>query len=1001
MEITILHLTDIHFTVKTDFNKRTEPIARAIISELGKSRILFLVISGDVASSGKKEEYENASKFLSVLKTLLTSSKPGLVLHFIIVPGNHDCNFLYSNQVRSNILSNINYQTYGTDNSVRDIGLETQKDFWEFYKLYNKQPEDKLYYVINYTIDEFIISFHCINTAWMSKINEDVGSLFFPVKLYSDLNKIENSLNFGVWHHPYNWFNPNTTENNKLEFEQFTELISATHFFGHEHKQQFIVSSNRDSNQTINLLSGEILNDDKKPNKSAFQILKISGNNEQGEIKVYSLEGAIYELKSTREISFFQEYKRRFSLSKDYVKNISEMKIPMLIDNKKNITLPEIFVFPDLESSSKDSDKLEQYFSAYRILESNETVIIIDGDSQIGKTSLLTMYFLKFYDKNIYPLYFAGKELTETVIGKNLKKVFKSQYSEDSNFEEFRQLDKSKKVLLIDNFQDCQFNSQATKDLIENCLESFGKIIIVFDSSNNILSNLKLEFKKGYYCTIKPFGYKKRNELVERYYQLSVNPNTYNEQIILSEVKNTFDGVQAVLGDRLMPAYPVFLLSIVQALQYKPIKQNETSFGYCYQTLINYALMKAGVRNEDIDTFLNFLTEFAYFFVLNEADELSSLQVNTFYAEYSSKFITPSLSEVVRMLKAAKIIDIQDDVFKFSYNYILYFLSAKKMADSIHTESGKKMITKLFSNLQNERNANILVFITHHSRDISFIEESLLNSMILLDKHNPITLAKEDPFYDEIRVLAESIKSDLIEGDRNQKQERERQIIANDKFEKNQQKNNSEEFENPETNEIVTPFIQSSRSIEIIGQIVKNRKGSLEIGHLNDLVTEIYTTGFRTIGYFSELLKTMKQELKETLDREIESSDSRIEMERKILAFLQMASLKLCLNIFTKLTFCVGTKELKDIYVEVSNKINTPAAKLVTFSINSYYGNVSVSEVKSLAEDFKDNIVAMQILRSKVRFYVYNRNLDYSTKQKLASACKMTLLPPKIRHEGR
>jgi hypothetical protein len=996
MDITIAHLTDIHFTEKTDLTKKIEPLARAIISELGRDTHLFFVISGDIAFSGRKVEYDNASKFFSILKTLINAEKPSIKINLIIVPGNHDCNFDYNSQVRINTIANINYQTFGTDMSVRDIALVTQKDFWEFYSKYNEVPIDKLYYKLSFKLTKIIVNFHCLNTAWMSKLDEEVGSIFFPVNLYKDIEKEENSLNFGVWHHPYNWFNPNTLENNKLEFEQLTESISSTHFLGHEHKQRFLISSNRDSDQTINLLSGEIFNEDKKINKSAFQILNLVTNSLTGELRTYSWNEKIYEFKNSRPISFHQENKRRFNLNNDYKRALNELKIPLLIDNKNPISLQEIYVYPDLEPSAKDSDKLEFHFSSARLINSTDSVIIIDGDSQVGKTSLMSMLFFKFYEKNKYPILFSGKDIKDTSIRKNLKTEFIKQYSEDALFEEFRQLEKSKKVLLIDDFQDCLFNPNATKDFIENCQDNFGTIIIGFDSANNILANLKLDFKKASYYSIKPFGYKKRNELVEKYHFLNLNTNTFNEKAVLEEVKMTFDSVQAILGDRLMPAYPVFLLSIIQALKYKPIKQDETSFGYCYQTLINYALLKSGVKNDEIDSYLNFLTEFAFFFVEKEVEEVDEYSVSSFYSVYSSKFITPPLNEIINTLKSAKIIDHIDNSYKFSYNYILYFLSAKKLADLIHTKSGMQLIGKLFTNLENERNANILVFITHHSKDISFIEDSLLNSMLLLDKLRPISLEKDDPFYKEIIELAERLKNDFIDSNRTPEEERKRQLEENEKqLESSNKSKDDINYNENEINEAIAPFIKSSRSIEIIGQIVKNRKGSLEKKHLHDLISETYTTGFRAVSYFSELLKSMRTDLSAVLDKHIESSDTRHEIENKILTFLQLASLKICIHTLTKLTFCVGTKELKDIYIDVAKNIGTPAAKLVTFSINSYYGKVSVSEVKSLAQEFKDNIVAMQLLRSRVRFYVYNRDLDFSTKQKLASALKMTLLPPK------
>ena len=182
MEILLIHLTDIHFTLKTDYTKKIALFVRAILSEVGKTQKLFFIISGDIANMGKHEEYEVAQKFLSVSKTLLTGERPNLEINYIIVPGNHDCNFEHDNQLRINAIKNINYQTLGEDSSVTDLCLNTQKDFWNFYSKYQPIPKDQLYYTLKYKYDTVTLNFHCINTAWMSQINEEVGSIFFPVK---------------------------------------------------------------------------------------------------------------------------------------------------------------------------------------------------------------------------------------------------------------------------------------------------------------------------------------------------------------------------------------------------------------------------------------------------------------------------------------------------------------------------------------------------------------------------------------------------------------------------------------------------------------------------------------------------------------------------------------------------------------------------------------------------------------------------------------------------
>jgi len=994
MKAVLVHLTDLHITTKNTILEKIEPLLRTLKDETsGECQLIFL-ITGDIVNTGKNEEYAIAHKFFSNIRLLLHSEKKFIKIEFIFVPGNHDCNFSENTQLRELLLNNISYSSINKDESVINACLNVQDNFWSFYKSFQTIPEDKLYYRISVNIGKKNLAFHCINTAWMSHMKEQVGNLFYPVHRYSKLNVDDSAINFSLWHHPTNWLNPNTLENNKDEFENFVNRIASTHFFGHEHTQKLITNQNLLQQNKANYFAGEIFHEDNKPNKSGFHILIIEEEANSAIVNSYTLNpNNNYSLLHNSTINFDSSHKKLFKINNEFIKELEQVKIPLIIENRATLRLPEIYIFPDLEPLDRDSDKIDIYISSALLINETDKTFVLDGESQIGKSSLLSMYYIKSYEKGYYPIYLKTRDLNSDNFDRQLKKAFIDQYGSKENFDLYNQTIKDKKILILDDFHECAPNLTQAQNILNIARIKFGKIFVSIDSSNSILSRLRLEDKQSKYYSIKPFGFKRRNELIEKYLTLLPSTSMLENEAKLELVKNIYNSLQEVLGDRLLPAYPVFLLSIIQALQYKPIQQTETSFGYCYQTLITYSLIKSGVKTEEIDSYFNILSEFAYHFIDKELEEISSKKLNTFFLEYATKYICPSYEEVIVKLKKSNILRHENDNYAFTYNYILYYLSAKKIGEEIHKDSGKKMINKLFSDLHLERNANVLVFVTHHSKDISFIEETLLRSMILFESSAPIQLDRKDKYYDDLKLIADTLKNEIIDSSKDPIREREKLLEESDR--KEIERNiKEEEIKEEEINELIRPFIQSARSIEIIGQIIKNRKGSLEKGKLSELVKEIYISGFRSISNYSELLGALKNELTASLERNLEISKNRVEIESKILGFLQILSFRFCLGVFSKLTLSIGTKELKEIYNDVATEINSPAAKLVTFSINSYYGNVSVSEVRKLADEFKDNVVALKILRSRVRFYVYNRNLDYSTKQRLASAVQMEIIHP-------
>jgi len=110
MKLLLLHLSDIHFKESEGQNpvlSRTEQIAAAAASTAPSARCCFVVVTGDIAFSGKQAEYAFADKFFSELRDHLCTRLPKCDPHFVLVPGNHDCDFSQLDRVREVIMREL------------------------------------------------------------------------------------------------------------------------------------------------------------------------------------------------------------------------------------------------------------------------------------------------------------------------------------------------------------------------------------------------------------------------------------------------------------------------------------------------------------------------------------------------------------------------------------------------------------------------------------------------------------------------------------------------------------------------------------------------------------------------------------------------------------------------------------------------------------------------------------------------------------------------------
>ncbi len=1005
MKLGILHFTDSHIKSATDWilSEFSSLVAsvKTIYEECDR---IYIVFTGDVVYSGSEEEYILASKFLNSIRSLLkTLYKDKVYEQIIFTPGNHDCNFNMDRQARKNAIKNMNYDYIGDDNSVIEQCLIVQEPFWNFESSINGQETKPcIYKEYIDDIQKEVVIFHSFNTAWMSSINENVGSLFYPIKNIEETINTKATINISVFHHHSSWLNPNTEENNKHEFSELINSFSDVVIYGHEHERQGMIHTDLNTHKECYIFAGEALqmNQAKKVH-SGFQVFIINTENRIGFNYPFHWNGTIYSQQEEQKFSLKEigHNNLDFHSNQAFLSSLNDMKLPLFFNDDKKIKLKDIFIYPDIEKTNDLKKELYENYvdSSIFIGSSNYKVVLLEGENQSGKSSLINMMYLDSILHQKFPLLINGKCFKKMEIDKPLEKAFIEQY-ENKSFEEYSQYSNECKILFIDNLNSAELNNKSILELLKKLENRFSRIIITTSSIYNIISVLESTTKDVFCGKILPLGHKKRNKLIENYHRLNEeNPYSITEQIFLEKTKDSYEQVQTFLGDKLIPSYPIFVLSILQSMNLvKPNNYEQTSYGYCYQSLIHFALAaKAKIKNEDIDTYINYLSELAFSLFDKKKKSLSDIEFQEFHKNYSANYIAPSFTEVRdKLLGSGLLVYDEDEWFHFGYNYIFYFLVAQKIATILTEEKGRKIIQYLCKNIQVDKYANILIFVAHHSKDSFLIDETILASMIPFDDIEPITLERNGSFNELIKDIIQEFKDDIIRSNTDPIQEREKSLESRDKLELQMKDNTYEEDYQNMPSEIIS-FYQAVRSLEIVGQIIKNRKGSISKQKLHEMIKELYLTAFRTIGFLGKIVKSTKEELTISIQSKVEKADSKSEIAERINLFFQLMSFNFCLGIFSKVINSVGNRDLKPIFDDVANELNTPAAKLISFSIKTCYGKLSIPELKLLYKEFENNPVALRILKARVKSYLYNNYVKYDERQRIASTLKMSLIQPR------
>ena len=214
-----------------------------------------------------------------------------------------------------------------------------------------------------------------------------------------------------------------------------------------------------------------------------------------------------------------------------------------------------------------------------------------------------------------------------------------------------------------------------------------------------------------------------------------------------------------------MPAYPFFILTVLTVHDTKPIDREITSQGYCYQALIYIYLTKQGVKTDEIDTYLNFLTEIAFYLFDSKISELTADDFEDFISFYKDEYnLTISEATLISNLHKTNIFSADGfNNYSFSYTYLYYFFIAKYLAENLY--KNKKTIISIINNLDINDNAYIAIFLSHHSKDIFILEKIISIASTLYEKNSPLTLTSTELsfFDDQINMIVQAILPNTVD----------------------------------------------------------------------------------------------------------------------------------------------------------------------------------------------------------------------------------------------
>lgn len=957
MSVQIIQLSDIHLS-KENSNFILDKII-SISSIVGVKDInidgVIILICGDLVQAGMKEEYDQLELCLASLEETIQKAYVDLPIKFIFIPGNHDCNFNKNKNI-CNALTESSLESQIKEDVLSCL-LSRQEDFFNFSKnlAHPSFPalKDKIYWEdkFSFKYDEdkiFSIKFLNFNTSCLIKKDQEKGKLEYPISFSSPLEskKQENCLNVALMHHPLSWFE--TTRKN--EIEDFLQRNAHVLITGHEHNGDIYNKLKKYSN--ILCMESHVFHDNSKEYEekiNSFYLDKIRNTDEEDEISiknyVYKFENDRFiEIENTDSVVKLATLSSGYELDHSFSMWTKELDIKVLHPRKEKLYVDDIFVYPDLsiidENILSKSNAKKSNINAKEIIDRKDDIkrYIIYGDSHSGKTMLAKVFFRELLNQSKKPIYLDCSAIKNADIVSYIDKAFNMQYA-SSLVDNYLSLDIDERAIILDNFEKLNLSSKIKASIILKIIEKTTNFYIFSNETSSVFyatntDMLKVLSENFISCKIREYGAKQRSELITKWNNLNLSAidEVKNEYRIIEVEKN----IGSLLGKSLVPRYPLYITFFLQAMDSRESGNSQVeAYGGLYEIVIRYQLAKVINNKFPLQTLSNYLGELAYYIHRKDIDSMiDKALIREFHCYYNKKYANDfEVAQILPLLIESEIlkeINCGNDIsYCFQFDYIYYYFIAKYISDNISKDASvKEEIKILCGKFNHERYVNIWQFLTHVTNDQFIVDTIIEHAKSIFSTIEPIKFESDIIFAEKLRITDDKLC--VVERPyKDQKEERLRLENEEEEIIYNTSESDCEEIK--EVQSSMQEFTMAIKTIDILGQLLRNFTGTLGANDKINLLKETYNLGLRTIEFVLSMFRDNAENIVNYFADEISKKFNipKDEIQNKVShLFYHVVSIHSFSTLY-RVALAVGSDQLLRPYSMVKEQINTTKSLLV------------------------------------------------------------------------
>jgi hypothetical protein len=1034
VRLLVLHLSDIHLRTESDFVlDRVGAIVDSVRVLRDGVTCVIVAISGDVAFSGRAAEYELAMAWTeSLLSGLKRVFGDIATVHTVVVPGNHDCDFSTKSSARATLIDALARDAdLANDPATVTLCVEPQREFFAFRDKVAAEEtlltNSPLYYEYRIAVtDEETVLLRCCNTAWVSQLPENPARLAFPEGAIPET--IPGSLNnkdgivISLMHHTYNWLAPANIRPVKRRLQAVSDFILT----GHEHA--FGVSHLRDeAGGTSVYVEGLALQGEGVPRSSGFNVVLIDTDTHQYRVVQMSWSVSRYAADTTAPCAEWTSYStnplrtgQAFPLTTAMAAELADPGVTLLHPSRGRLLLQDIFVYPDLrEVKSGPSGGQPRTVSGESLLDlaGKNGRLLITGKAESGKSVLAKRLFLDALAAGKVPLLVDGTTIRlrgDDRDVRDLARVFADQYS--ASEEAFLAVPHDDRVIIVDDVSSLRTGKNSPARVVENLTSIGGRVILFSDDIEKLVQDVAglAPVARGQtpfpHYRLLPMGHARREELIDLYVSLAADNDSARAEELRADMRRI---LSVAVGTYSAPPIPIAVVAILQARAFnEQLNLQHVTYGYYYELLIRRQLVGQSASIQEIDVQLAYLTELAAAVLASGWVDWTEAWMMSFHTSFvDERRLDLGFMNVLEVLTSRGVLSRQGDRLSFQHSYLFHYFVGRALAEELHTPEGASRVAGLTEHLDEQQSANILLFLTHQSKDAAILDPMLAQADSLFADSPAASLSSRElelegldeslrgAAYEE-RSIGEARRQFLERLDAAPGESATGEGLAPEATPPAAQVGDVREERDAAVRSVVdisNRIAKSFRTMQILGQLLKNFPGTLTGSQKERITQSVYGVARRTLGFIQRYVIENRDAVAATIVDGLRNQYPDMSTTDLVLAARTSLHWQLYMVSYSMVQRTASDVEaplLDPVFRAISISEPIPVIKLITLALSLHRaGTFPDGEVRGLYQELERNPLGRRVMRSLVITHFHLFDVKREAKQSICSLLEIDYRP--------